>query len=252
MSTLECKELIKSVTEEFLLNPKDKWKRTKKYKEGNLVLRDFEGTSGDIVTISENLKGDINVYAIHLKDAIMPEDAKWVCSAGLSQLEDWVEKNINEDKRITLGSLSENYDLDGGSQLMNEMYCHSDTFVDDIHATNIRFDSENKMMYERKGEYGAYLYVLLGGDWEMPIFAYVYWSEQDSRLKGFVPVGKGNYYNIEKGAAYKTDGDKDLIDNNSYEEAESIGIQQLEQHIAREYQNYFANKNKPKNKMKKN
>lgn len=252
MSTQDCKELIKNISKEFLLNPKDKWKRTKKYKEDNLVLRDFEGTSGDVVTISENLEGEINIYAIHLKDSEMSEDAELMCGAGLYALEEWVEQNMEEGERINLGRISKDYELDGGANLINEMIYRGESFMDDIHYTNISFDTENKMIFERQGEHGSYLYVLLGGDWQMPIFAYVYWSEQAGRLKGFVPVGKGNFYNVEKSAAYETYEDKELIDKNSYEEAESIGMRQLEQHIAREYQNYFANQKKPKNKMSKN
>lgn len=75
MSSDDCKNFIESLCDEHALKHNDKWKRVKKHKEGDLVLRDFENKSGDTIVIAENKAGELSLYCIS-KDASLPEDLK--------------------------------------------------------------------------------------------------------------------------------------------------------------------------------
>lgn len=62
ISTQDCKDFIDSISS--IINTKnEKWKRTKKYKENNMVLRDFENDSGRKLTIAEN-NGKLFLYQL--------------------------------------------------------------------------------------------------------------------------------------------------------------------------------------------
>ena len=64
MSTDDCKNFIESVCESNGFTKKDKWKRVKKYKEGNLVLRDFQNSNGDTLIISETHDGTLALHQV--------------------------------------------------------------------------------------------------------------------------------------------------------------------------------------------
>lgn len=62
ISTQDCKDFINKIG--HLINTNnEKWKRTKKYKQGTLVLRDFESESGRKLTVAEN-NGKLFLYQL--------------------------------------------------------------------------------------------------------------------------------------------------------------------------------------------
>ncbi len=75
MSTDDCKNFIESIAEENNLKKKDKWKRVKKYKEGELVLRDFENSTGDVLVIAENKNGKLSLHSLN-KETQLPQEIK--------------------------------------------------------------------------------------------------------------------------------------------------------------------------------
>lgn len=63
ISTQDCKDFISSISSTIHAGVSDKWKRTKKYKNNTLVLRDFENQSGRTLTIAEN-NGQLFLYQL--------------------------------------------------------------------------------------------------------------------------------------------------------------------------------------------
>lgn len=63
ISTQDCKEFIRSISSTINADVNDKWKRTKKYKENILCLRDFENQFGRTLTIAEN-NGQLFLYQL--------------------------------------------------------------------------------------------------------------------------------------------------------------------------------------------
>jgi hypothetical protein len=63
ITTQDCKDFISSITKVIGASDNDKWKRTKKYKESSLVLRDFENQDGRVITIAEN-GGILSIYQV--------------------------------------------------------------------------------------------------------------------------------------------------------------------------------------------
>lgn len=54
INTQDCKDFISSISHTIHSNVSDKWKRTKKYKQNSLILRDFENQDGRKLTIAEH------------------------------------------------------------------------------------------------------------------------------------------------------------------------------------------------------
>lgn len=63
ISTQDCKDFILSISSIIQADVNDKWKRTKKYKDNTLTLRDFENQSGRTLTIAEN-NGQLFLYKL--------------------------------------------------------------------------------------------------------------------------------------------------------------------------------------------
>ena len=63
----------------------------------------------------------------------------------------------------------------------------------------------------------AYLALSLGGDWEVPVFAYVYWNENEQRLVGIFPKGEENIYNCDTQTAYGLEIPKNNKEKEKYE-----------------------------------
>jgi hypothetical protein len=66
MSTDNCKQFIENISVENNFDKQIKWKRVKKYKNGTLILRDFENPHKDIITISENSTGHLSLFELKL------------------------------------------------------------------------------------------------------------------------------------------------------------------------------------------
>lgn len=64
VSTKDCKEFIDSISQIINASSQDKWKRTRKYKENDLVLRDFENQDGRTLTICEK-EGKLSLYQLN-------------------------------------------------------------------------------------------------------------------------------------------------------------------------------------------
>lgn len=61
ISTQDCKDFILSISHIIYASSADVWKRTKKYKDSNIVLRDFENQHGRKLTIAE-ISGNLFLY----------------------------------------------------------------------------------------------------------------------------------------------------------------------------------------------
>ena len=64
MSTDNCKDFIEKLSINENLPLKTKWKRLKKYKEKDLIYRDFQNNEGDELTISEDKAGILNLVKL--------------------------------------------------------------------------------------------------------------------------------------------------------------------------------------------
>lgn len=64
MTSNDCKQYIVSISVENGFNLNDKWKRIKKYKENELIIREFENNSGDIISISEDKSVKLSLHSI--------------------------------------------------------------------------------------------------------------------------------------------------------------------------------------------
>jgi hypothetical protein len=62
ITTDDCKAFIKTNSKLLGLNSNKKWKRTRKYKDGQLILRDFSNDNSDILTIAENDQEEFFIY----------------------------------------------------------------------------------------------------------------------------------------------------------------------------------------------
>lgn len=63
ISTQNCKDFISSISNIINADATDKWKRIKKYKEGSLILRDFQNQNGRILTVAE-IQGKLSLYSL--------------------------------------------------------------------------------------------------------------------------------------------------------------------------------------------
>ena len=61
ITTENCKKFIKQ-NSQLMKHSNDKWKRIRKYKEGNLILRDFSNSDGDILTVCEDESQNLSFY----------------------------------------------------------------------------------------------------------------------------------------------------------------------------------------------
>ena len=66
----------------------------------------------------------------------------------------------------------------------------------------------------------SYFMLECGGDWESPVFFFVYWSEKNNRLKGFFPKGDGNVYSVELNTAYGSEQESPKYNENKAEKYE--------------------------------
>lgn len=64
MSTDKCKDFIEKLSISENLPLKTKWKRLKKYKENDLIYREFENNEGDEIIISEDNLGTLNLVKL--------------------------------------------------------------------------------------------------------------------------------------------------------------------------------------------
>lgn len=298
MSTDDCKKFIESICVENALKQNDKWKRVKKYKEGDLTLRDFQNTNGDVLVISETKDGSLAVYEVKKNIDLSPKLKatlnKENSLIGLfTSTIDGCKGNIDfkngfyTDKRnggIAIEALEAYQNRKDDSLIRaeiktskivtgDEIYCgysavqeleeYSEgiNFVSELSPEKIGvlYDKENVIFTYEEKEGISYFLMQCGGDWEMTVMFYVYWSEKHKRLKGFFPVGDGNVYNQETKTAYGSEMENcdldfddpkyekleekygaliEKIDRNQskhYEKAQEIGFKQFKEYLAKEY-----------------
>lgn len=234
MSTDDCKELINSIADIYLLNPNDKWKRSRKYKHANLVLRDFKSTSGDSLTISESNEGLLGVYSLTLVTTELSSNAlKYLTKEKLF-------KGLN-DLAIEMG-FREQIELSTRANDVDCSYKFVSALIGDKLINNVHFDLENiELTYYCKNKI-SYLMLDAGGDWEYPILGFFYWSERTQSIQGFFPLGEGNTYNISTNTAYGSEDDneegyEENMEDLDCDEAGRIGFQQFKEHLQRDYKN---------------
>lgn len=232
MSTDDCKELINSIADTYLLNRNDKWKRTRKYKHDNLVLRDFKSTSGDLLTISESVEEVLGVYSLTLVTTDLSSNALQYLT------KDKLFKELN-DLAVDMG-LREQIELSTRANDVNCSYNFVSELIGDKLINDVNFDLENiELTYYCKDNI-SYLTLEAGGDWEYPVLGFFYWSERNQSIQGFFPLGEGNTYNIATNTAYGSEDDNEEgYEENMHDldcdEAVMIGFQQFKEHIQRDY-----------------
>lgn len=241
MSSEDCKRYLKNITIEKAWPQDVKWKRLSKSKNGNVTLRIFENQYGEKVTVSEDnniyalLKenGAIESQKVDLLE--LPEAFKKTLTKeklfrgiinealGSSYKEDIMDnafakglehivKNFiktGDDKVLTNHLTKYDYALNNDDSEDDNLsrilyYMHDAAFKSTIDSGNvgIDYDTENIMAYFWQKEGIEYIKLVMGGDWEMPVYAILYWSEKDKQVKGFFPLDKGNTYNIKEKTAY--------------------------------------------------
>lgn len=234
MSTDDCKELINSIADTYLLNSSDKWKRTRKYKQDNLVLRDFKSTSGDSVTISESKDDVLGVYSLTLVTTELSSNALQYLT------KDKLFKGLN-DLAIDMG-LREKIELNTRGNDVDCSYNFYSELIADKLITDVKFDLENTELTYCYRDNIAYLTLDAGGDWEYPILGFFYWSERNQSIQGFFPLGEGNTYNIATNTAYGSEDDneegyEENMQDLNCDQAVRIGFQQFREHLQRDYKN---------------
>ena len=239
MSTADCKQFIASMAEQYLLTPNDKWKRTRKYKDNELVLREFKSTSGDVLVISESADSVLGIYSLEL--VTTPLSTK----ATSYLIKDKLFKELNNLSK-QYSRTPEVIEVNSRSNRIDCSYDFISELIEDKLTTEVIFDLENtEITYYHKDDI-SYLQLDAGGDWEYPILAFFYWSEPNKSIKGFFPLGEGNTYNIETNTAYGSEDSNDDELTERYEtimneldgdSSERIGFEQFKQHIEREYKN---------------
>lgn len=266
MSTENCKRYIKELSIEKGWPLDSKWKRIDRAKHGKGVVRTFENQYGqkaviyqydDVYSLS-NADGSLNTKKLEqlelpkqLKDTLSKEKllkgmikeaiqypkvyeafnyyyTKNNIKESMSSLienNDWtlVNKEIKEYDFKT----NDKYDLLIGDLVLHCIHNNA-SFYDDISTENvgISYDMENLYAYFYEQEGVSYIKLEIGGDWEKPVHAMLYWSEKDQKMKGFFPLDKGNIYNSKEKTAYGSEMDSGLsvrglkYDSEEYNELE--------------------------------
>jgi hypothetical protein len=232
MSTDDCKALINAIADTYLLNPQDKWKRVRKYKHDNFMLRDFKSTSGDILTISESIEGILGVYSLSLVTTELSKNALQCLT------KDKLFKELNA--LAVKMKLKEQIEINLRSEGVDCSYEFISQLIDDQLINDVNFDLENIELVYYFQDNISYLKLEAGGDWEYPILGFFYWSDPTKSIKGFFPLGEGNTYNIATNTAYGSEdeneeGYEENMQDLDCDECVRIGFQQFKEHIQRDY-----------------
>lgn len=247
MSTDNCKDFIEKLSINENLPLKTKWKRLKKYKENDLIYRDFQNNEGDELTISEDKSGILNLVKLERNIKLSEECTKnqnkqflllelYKLTLDISAtskefndryLEDISEESIREyiltgrterlEKDIKSISIKNGEELNVGYEIMSLLSYHDgelpqkymNNFCEDTKSekVGILYDKENMYLHYYEKEGISFFQAICGGDWEQPIQFLVYWSESENRLKGFFPLGDANIYNKEYNCAYGSESE---------------------------------------------
>ena len=251
-STADCKEFLDTYTQEHSLGKK--WKRIRKYKEGEWVLRDFENENQDKVTIMENteeklfiksfernmlspIKGNNQNNSIstiqsaqldttllsNLDEQKLIEELVKVfvanekyCEEKLSWKRIFNKQKIPESNPFTVENVMKAFSNMSRKEIQDSLeyflyyYIYTDfirasgNFLYDIQPEQVGVDYsyENCYCELKVKDKIAFLSLNIGGDWEVPIFAYVHWDENKQRLVGVFPKGNENLYNQATNTAY--------------------------------------------------
>lgn len=249
-STADCKKFLDTYAQQHNLG--NKWKRTRKYKEGKWTLRDFENESQDKVTIMENEDEELFVKSFERNIAISPvknvnqknnilttpltttllshlDEPKLIeelvkvlvsnekyCEEELSWERIFYKQKIPESTPFTvenvmkvLATLSRK-EIESSLEYFLYYYIYTDlvhipgNFFHDIQPdqVGVEYSYENCFCELKVKDKIAFLSLNIGGDWEVPIFAYVHWDENQQRLVGVFPKGNENLYNQATNTAY--------------------------------------------------
>lgn len=182
-STADCKDFICEYledTEGFESMPNE-WKRTRKYKsDSGSWLRDFQHTSGRMITLEE--RNELHVYRTPIK------------SADIYNVDTFVQR----------------LEAEIGTSDPDQMYSYIYEMFDN--HPQVRKDlSEIESDYENVGDYGPHCGVHIlecgipvfvyahGGDWEEPMEDVIFWT--GSEWRGYMPK-EGNPHNMRHKSAF--------------------------------------------------
>lgn len=287
MSTDKCKDFIEKLSISENLPLKTKWKRLKKYKENDLIYREFENNEGDEIIISEDNLGELNLVKlernIELSDIVIKNQNKNFLLLELYKLtldisaenkefnkrylEDISEESIREyiltgrtkylENDIKKISIKSGEELNVGYEIMSLLSYHEgelpekymNNFCEDTKSerVGIIYDKENMYLHYYEKEGIAFFQAICGGDWEQPIQFLVYWSESEQRLKGFFPLGDANIYNQEYNCAYGSEYEKIDRDMFKSEEEYEKEMRKCENLLEKLDENYNENYKKALN-----
>jgi len=286
MSTDNCKDFIEKLSINENLPLKTKWKRLKKYKEKDLIYRDFQNNEGDELTISEDKAGILNLVKLERNMKLSEEYTKnqnkqflllelYKLTLDISAtnkefneryLEDISQEGIREyiltgrtkylENDINKISIKSGEELNVGYEIMSLLSYHEDelpekymnNFCEDTKSekVGILYDKENMYLHYYEKEGISFFQAICGGDWEQPIQFLVYWSESESRLKGFFPLGDANIYNKEYNCAYGSESEI-LYDKFKNEEDYEKELSKCENLLEKLDENYEKNYEKALN-----
>lgn len=242
MSTENCKRYIKELSIEKGWPLDAKWKRIDKSKHGKGVVRMFENQYdqkiviyqyGDVYSLN-NEDGSLDTKKLEqldlpkqLKETLTKEnmlkglikeaikypklydaiDHYYINDSIQNSMSSLIENNnwklINDEIKDYIFEINDKYDL-FIADLVSHCVDNNAPFYDDISTDNvgISYDLENLYAYFYENEGVSYIKLEIGGDWEKPVHAIIYWSEKDQTMKGFFPLDKGNIYNAKEETAY--------------------------------------------------
>lgn len=260
-STADCKEFLDTYAKQHNLG--NKWKRTRKYKESNWVLRDFENENLDKVTIMEGENEELFVKSFERNIAVSPgknmnqknntsttqlattplshlDEPKLIeelvkvfvtnekyCEEELSWERIFYKQKIPESTPFTVENVMKVFanlsrkEIESSLEYFLFYYIYTDlvrvpgNFFHDIQPeqVGVEYSYENCYCELKVKDKIAFLSLSIGGDWEVPVFAYVHWDENQQRLVGVFPKGNENLYNQAANTAYGSE----LYDNPKFE-----------------------------------
>lgn len=134
-----------------------------------------------------------------------------------------VHKDQNE-YFYNVNSFVENMTYSLISHFVHENPTSKNNFFKDISSEKVKvvYDLENILAKFVEVEGTHFILLSMGGDWEFPVNAYIYYSTKNNKLKGFFPRDDGNMYNQITQTAYGSEREAAIYRKLSYDEFSKI------------------------------
>lgn len=253
-STADCKALLMTYSAKHGLN--NQWKRVRKYKQGVFVLRDFINAQAEVLTIQEQINGELSIVdntrannasiqlplctlskeklqkelirvCIALRQDCYPnvwENATG-CTEEINALADNYLKTQEEQYLEKILNIFPDIDNIITHILYGMLWDNKKDFVltqgnllNDIapQSVGVQYDFENIYSQFCEKDKVNILHVSIGGDWEVSVQMYFYWDEIAQRVVGVFPKGKPNTYNEKTKTAYGSEEESENYPDNGF------------------------------------